>query len=167
MLLPLYREQNSHLVRACRSHVLSIMPAHVVVSAVRGFHVYHTVWTPSIGEELATTRERRNPHDRFSVAVVQQSAGRRLLQYIARDEFGGGEGACSRTPHSVRLRKTGGGRLLEKGACSRDYTVVSQASVCIAHMACPCHPYIQSLPTLIEALIQVWCVHNLVVPHTT
>ncbi len=25
---------------------------------------------------------------------------------------------------------------------------VSQGSVCIAHMACPCHPYIQSLPTL-------------------
>ncbi len=25
---------------------------------------------------------------------------------------------------------------------------VSQASVCIARMACPCHPYIQSLPTL-------------------
>ncbi len=25
---------------------------------------------------------------------------------------------------------------------------VSQASVCIAHTACPCHPYTQSLPTL-------------------
>ncbi len=25
---------------------------------------------------------------------------------------------------------------------------VFQASVCIAHMACSCHPYIQSLPTL-------------------
>ncbi len=48
-------------------------------SECRGFHVYHTVWTPSIGEELATTRERRNPHDRFSVAVVQQLAARRLL----------------------------------------------------------------------------------------
>ncbi len=96
------------------------MPAHVVASAVRGFHVYHTVWTPSIGKELATIQERRNLHDRFSVAVVQQPAGRRLLQYIARDEFGGGEGACSRTPHSVRLRKMGGwafareGRLLER-----------------------------------------------------
>ncbi len=97
---PCIVNKNSHLVRACRSHVLSIMPAHVVASAVRGFHVYLTVWTPSIEEELATTRERRNPHNRFS---VQQPAGLRLLQYIARDEFWGGEGACSRTPHSVRL----------------------------------------------------------------
>ncbi len=84
------------------------MPAHVVASAVRGFHVYHTV-DAFHREELATTRERRNQHDRFSVAVVQQPAGRRLLQYIAHDEFGGGEGACLKTPHSARLQKTGGG----------------------------------------------------------
>ncbi len=107
------------------------MPAHVVASAIRGFHVYHTVWTPSIGEELATTQQRRNPHDRFSVAVAQQPAGRRLLQYIAHDEFGGGEGACLRTPYSVRLQETWEGwalaregRLLERlrypmyGLCS-------------------------------------------------
>ncbi len=98
---PCAANKNSHLVRACHSHALSIMPAHVVASAVRGFHVYHTVWTPSIGEELATTHERRNPHDRFFVAVVQQPAGQPLLQYFARDEFRGGEGACLITPHSA------------------------------------------------------------------
>ncbi len=100
---PCAANKNSHLVHACRLHVLSIMPAHIVASAVRGFHVYYTVWTPSIGEELATTRERRYPHDRFSVAAVHQPVGRRLLKCIPRDEFGGGEAACSRTPYSVRL----------------------------------------------------------------
>ena len=40
-------------------------------SVVRGHHVYKDVWTPSIGEVLSTTKERRNGHDRFAVAVTQ------------------------------------------------------------------------------------------------
>ena len=41
--------------------VRAIVPAHAIVSAVRGFHVYHTGLVPSIGEE-ATTQEHATIH---------------------------------------------------------------------------------------------------------
>ena len=38
-------------------------------SVVRGFHVYHTVWTPVLGEELECKREFGNVVDRYAVGV--------------------------------------------------------------------------------------------------
>ena len=38
-------------------------------SVVRGFYVYHTVWTPVLGEELECRREFRNVVDRYAVGV--------------------------------------------------------------------------------------------------
>ncbi len=38
--------------------------------------------------------------------------------------------------------------LRDEGQVMTVFGRVSQASICIAQMACPCHPYIQSLPTL-------------------
>ena len=38
---------------------------------VRGHHVYHTLWTPIIGEILPIKRELKNVYDRFAVAVLK------------------------------------------------------------------------------------------------
>ena len=40
-------------------------------SVVRGHHIYKTVLTPVIGEELPVEREEDNQHDQQSVAVVK------------------------------------------------------------------------------------------------
>ena len=40
---------------------------------IRGYHVYHRKWFPSVGEILNTTREGDNPHDRYAVAVLEAS----------------------------------------------------------------------------------------------
>ena len=38
-------------------------------AAVRGFHVYHRVWLPHLGQRLSTEREHGNAEDRFAIAV--------------------------------------------------------------------------------------------------
>lgn len=38
-------------------------------SVVRGHHVYKSVWTPVIGEELYLEPEESNEHDEYAVAV--------------------------------------------------------------------------------------------------
>jgi len=43
-----------------------------IESSVRGHHVFKDQWTPSIGEELQTTRELTNAHDSFAVAVPKE-----------------------------------------------------------------------------------------------
>ena len=40
-------------------------------AVVRGFHVYQAIWTPTVGEALATQREHGNPEDAYAVAVTQ------------------------------------------------------------------------------------------------
>ena len=35
-----------------------------IPSTVRGHHIYKTIWTPRIGEELAVIMEENNNHDR-------------------------------------------------------------------------------------------------------
>ena len=42
-------------------------------SMIRGFHVYHSVWKPFIGEELCCMRELSNSQEPFSVAVMKGS----------------------------------------------------------------------------------------------
>ena len=39
---------------------------------IRGYHVYHRIWHPIIGEVLGTTCERENEHDRYTVAVLEE-----------------------------------------------------------------------------------------------
>ena len=39
---------------------------------IRGYHVYHRIWHPIIGEVLETTRERENEHDCYAVAVLEE-----------------------------------------------------------------------------------------------
>ena len=50
------------------------MPGDFEVSfyaVVSGFHVYQAIWTPTVGEALATQREYGNPKDAYAVAVTQ------------------------------------------------------------------------------------------------
>ena len=42
----------------------------VVVVTANSNHVYKTVWTPCLGEELETGRELNNDHDRFAVTAI-------------------------------------------------------------------------------------------------
>ena len=39
-------------------------------AVVRGLHVYQAIWTPTVGEALATLREHSNPADACAVAVT-------------------------------------------------------------------------------------------------
>ena len=49
--------------------VLRIMSEFIIDSTIRGFHVYKSLWTPEIGQELSTVWETSNMHDRFAVAI--------------------------------------------------------------------------------------------------
>jgi len=40
-------------------------------SCVRGFHVYSTIWNPTLGEILPCRRELTNVTDRYAVAVLE------------------------------------------------------------------------------------------------
>ena len=41
----------------------------VVKTAVRGYHVYRTLWEPHVGEEFIVIQESGNSHDRYMMAV--------------------------------------------------------------------------------------------------
>ena len=47
------------------------MEMFAFASAVRGYHVYHDLWKPSIGEKLVAKREFNNPMDKHAVKVVK------------------------------------------------------------------------------------------------
>ena len=43
----------------------------VVKTAVRGYHVYRTLWEPQDGEELIVIQESGNSHERYVMAVYR------------------------------------------------------------------------------------------------
>ena len=43
---------------------------HEEASVIRGHHVYKSVWTPEVGEELSLVTEDGNEHDKYAVASV-------------------------------------------------------------------------------------------------
>ena len=47
------------------------MSEFIIDSAIQEFHVYKSLWTPEIREELSTVRETANTHDRFAVALCK------------------------------------------------------------------------------------------------
>ena len=53
------------------SGIVGDSAAFALESYVRGHHVYHTVWTPVIGDVLPVKREETNLYDRFAVAVLK------------------------------------------------------------------------------------------------
>ena len=45
------------------------MSEFIIDSAIRGFHVYKSLWMPEIGKELSSVWETANTHDCFAVAI--------------------------------------------------------------------------------------------------
>ena len=43
-----------------------------ITSLVLEYHIYYTVWTPTVGEELICRREVGNLIDRYAVGVYKQ-----------------------------------------------------------------------------------------------
>ena len=46
------------------------MDTYEVESCVRSHHVYGNVWCPTIGEQLACTRQIGNPRDVYAMAMM-------------------------------------------------------------------------------------------------
>ena len=44
-----------------------------MVSYVKGYHVYKTLWNPLIGEFLSCERESDNPMDKYAVCVKKKN----------------------------------------------------------------------------------------------
>jgi len=44
------------------------MVRYDIDSVVQGHHVYKTIWTPVIGEQIHLEKESGNPHDDFKFA---------------------------------------------------------------------------------------------------
>ena len=44
---------------------------HEEASVIRGHHVYKSVWTPEVGEELSVVTEDGIEHDKYAVAVIK------------------------------------------------------------------------------------------------
>ena len=54
----------------CAPHLIHTMSFALVVKiAVRGYHVYRTVWEPHVGEEFVVIQQSGNSHDRYTMAV--------------------------------------------------------------------------------------------------
>ena len=53
-------------------------------SVIRGHHIYKSVWTPFIGEELVVEAEDGNEHDKNAVAVMKDGCVVRHVPCISR-----------------------------------------------------------------------------------
>ena len=54
-------------------------------TAVRGYHVYSSVWNARCGEVLYCERELDNPEDEFAVAVKLQDLSQTTVGYLPRE----------------------------------------------------------------------------------
>ena len=50
-------------------------------SCVRGYHIFQTLWTAIIGEDLECRQEHGNPTDAYAVAVIKMSLS--LVTYLS------------------------------------------------------------------------------------
>ena len=85
-----------------------------IQSVVRGFHVYQTVWTPTINAEHATLQEHGNPEDNYAVAVMNGDVivghvPRELSQTFWFFSERGGEVSCKITGRRQRSMLLVGG----------------------------------------------------------
>ena len=53
---------------------------HEMDSMIRDHHVYKSVWSPVIAEQLILEKEPANPNDEFAVAVIKDSHIPRITQ---------------------------------------------------------------------------------------
>ena len=62
------------------------MPAVLNVNTtVRGYHVYRTVWNPTIGEGFVVLHQPGNDHDRHAMGVYRVDEPGLILGHIARE----------------------------------------------------------------------------------
>ena len=52
--------------------VYIMLSTYMIHTAVRGFHVNGTFWSPHVGDLLATARETLNVYDRHAIAVLSR-----------------------------------------------------------------------------------------------
>ena len=78
-----------------------------ISSVVKGHHVYKSIWTPVIEQELNTKAEDSNEHDRHAVAVMLDD---RVVGHLPR--------SISRVSWFF-LRRGGSPRIYLKFSCSR------------------------------------------------
>lgn len=59
-----------HVFNFSSRHVHAVpWPLSLHEYAVHGYHVYHTIWSPVVGEELTAEREPRKSNDPFVAAL--------------------------------------------------------------------------------------------------
>lgn len=46
------------------------MESFTFKSAIRGYHVYKDIWTPSVDDKLSVKREFKNRFNRFAVKII-------------------------------------------------------------------------------------------------
>ena len=46
------------------------MESFTFKSAIRGYHVYKDIWTPSVDDKLSVEREFKNQFDRFTLKII-------------------------------------------------------------------------------------------------
>ena len=54
-------------------------------TAIRGYHVYKDVWTPTIGDEFDCRQEPNNVEDRYAVGVYGDSESSDVLGHLPRE----------------------------------------------------------------------------------
>jgi len=59
--------------RSRECQLAAVMDSYEINYCIRGFHVYNTVGTPVIGEELICCREPSNTMDLYAVSVIKDS----------------------------------------------------------------------------------------------
>ena len=60
------------------------MSKFIIDSTIQGFHVYKSVWTPEIREELSTVQETANMYDHFALAIRE---GTLIVGHILAEVF--------------------------------------------------------------------------------
>ena len=48
-------------------------------TAVRGYHVYQDIWTPTVSDQFDCRQEPKNEEDRYAVAVYEDSESTDVL----------------------------------------------------------------------------------------
>lgn len=56
-------------------------------SEICGHHIYKSVWSPAIGEQLYLKKEPGNPHHDFAVAIIKDYQGAGTFQKIFTSSF--------------------------------------------------------------------------------
>ena len=54
-------------------------------TAVRGYHVYQDIWTPTVSDQFDCRQEPENEEDRYAVAVYEDSESTDVLGHLPRE----------------------------------------------------------------------------------